>query len=159
MKKFLIAGLVTATAAVGLISQASAASRYCFENPDDQRCYQDYGNGYQPPGPTPPVYDGGNGYPPPAPPRRHYRQPNYPVFNDNPYGYGSDQGAVFSFQFGNSGNSCSDIGDSLRQTGFRHVQAYDCAGRDYGFTALRDGQRLRIRVKSATGRIFAISPY
>ena len=49
MKKFLIAGLVTATAAVGLISQASAASRYCFENPDDQRCYQDYGNAINPP--------------------------------------------------------------------------------------------------------------
>ncbi len=169
MKKYLIAGLLTAIAAVSLISQASAASRYCFENPDDPQCYQSDGPNFPPP--APPVFDGGNGYPPPPPPPR-YGDNGYPpappprfrpnhrhVYNDNYYGDGYDQGAVFSFQFGNSGNSCSDIADSLSRSGFRRVRAVDCAGREYGYVAYRDGQRLKIRVRSATGRIFGISPY
>lgn len=183
MKKLLIAGLVTAIAAVGLISQASAASRYCMNNPDDENCMRrdgnsDYtppqdGTGYQPPPqpPPPPVYNGGNGNPPPPPPPRygdngyppppprwrHRYQPNY--YNDDYYGDNSDQGAIFSFQFNDYGNSCFDIGDSLSRSGFRRVRAVDCAGRDYAYLAMRDGQRLRIRVKAASGRIFAISPY
>jgi len=172
MKKFLIAGLLTAIAAVSLISQASAASRYCFENPDDPQCYQNDGPNFPPPPPPPPpVFDGGNGYPPPPPPPPRYGDNGYPpppnrfrprhrpVYNDNYYGDGYDQGAVFSFQFGNSGNSCADIADSLSRSGFRRVKPVDCAGREYGYVAYRDGQRLKIRVRSATGRIFGINPY
>ncbi len=184
MKKYLVAGLVTAVFALGLISQADAASRYCMENPDDQRCSQNDGlsyppikdgNGYQVPSapPPPPVYNDGNGdVPPPPPPRRYgdngnppppqrWHRRHRPNYNDN-YDYydnGYDQGALFSFQFGNGSNSCSDIADSLSESGFRRVRAVDCAGRDFAYLAVRDGQRLRLRVKAATGRIFAISPY
>ncbi len=160
MKKFLIAGLVTAIAAIGLISQANAASNYCINNPDDDYCYQ-YGPNYnpQPQDDEDYSYDQDNHYlNPPAPsprrPRRHYQD------FDNGYGYNDyDQGPVFSFQFGNSGRSCSAIGRSLSRAGFRHVKAVDCAGSKFGYTAIRDGQRLRLVVTSADGRIRQISRY
>lgn len=184
MKKFLITGLVTAIAAVGLISKASAASSdYCMNNRDDQRCSQSLGtdnpyppikdgNSYQAPAPSPapPVYSDDNNNNPPR--HRRYGDNGYPTrwnhrynpdynnyYDDNYYDNGYDQGAVFSFQFGNSGNACSDIGDSLSRSGFRRVRSVDCAGRDFAYVAYRDGQRLRIRVKASTGRIFSISRY
>jgi hypothetical protein len=164
MKKFLIAGLVTAIAAIGFISQASAASRYCINNPDDPRCYAPDSPGNPPPPENLlPGYDQGNHYlnqPPPPPPPRRPRY-NYQDNNDD-YSYddyNDDQGPVFSFQFGNSGGSCSEIGRSLSRAGFRHVKAVDCAGSKYGYTAIRDGQRLRLVVSSANGRIRQITRY
>jgi hypothetical protein len=162
MKKFLIAGLVTAIAAIGLISQANAASRYCIYNPDDPRCYVPGAeNNPPPPENMLPGYDQGNRYvsePPPPPPRRRYFQQDQD-FGDDYVDDGFNDGPVFSFQFGNARGSCSEIGRSLRRSGFRHVQPVDCAGRDYAFTATRDGQRLRVGVKSATGRISSIRAY
>jgi hypothetical protein len=146
MKKFLIAGLFTALGAVALMSQASAASRYCIYNPDDPACYEpDYygGDGY-----PPPDYGAGDGYdyppPPPPYPRNHRRDYN-------------DQGPVFSFQFSTPARgSCSGIGQALRRSGFRRVQPIDCAGREYAYIAFRDGQRLRVTVGSNDGRIHNI---
>jgi hypothetical protein len=173
MKKLLIVSLVTAIGAAAMISQASATSRYCFENPDDPRCFEPGGDGYPPP--PPPRY-GDDGYPPPPPPprfgdgdyppppprphrphRRHYFDDG---FDDNADGPIYDQGPVFSFQFGSpSRGSCSEIGSSLRRNGFRRVQAVDCAGREFAFVGFRDGQRLRITVGSSDGRIHHIRPY
>jgi hypothetical protein len=145
MKKFLIAGLLAAIGSVALVSQSHAASRYCIYNPDDPACYD--GNGYDGNG-----YDDSDLYPPP-PPRRHNNS-----YNDGYYGDNYDNGPVLSFRFGADNNRCQKIANSLRRSGFRNVRAVDCAGRDFAYLARRDGQRLRVIVKSSTGRISQIRP-
>jgi hypothetical protein len=164
MKKFLIAGLFTAIASVTLISQAGAQSindsRYCRRNPDDPACYNNNDNVGVGFGVT--IGNGNNG-------RRHY---NDGYYNDGYYNNGypntdgtylrrrRDVGPVFSFQFSSpSGGSCSAIGSNLRDSGFRRVRAVDCAGREYAYTAIRDGQRLRITVGSRNGRIHNIRAF
>jgi hypothetical protein len=164
MKKFLVLGLLAAIGAVAMVSQSSAASRYCIYNPDDPACYND--GGYPPP--PPPDYGdgdgyGGDGYPPPPPPHprhhHHVYQDGYDngfdPFYDNYY----DTGPVFSLHLGQDGNRCNQIAASLRRSGFHNVRAVDCAGRDYAFLTSRDGQRLKVYVRSSNGRIKSIRPY
>jgi hypothetical protein len=163
MRKFLVAGLIAAIGTVAFVSQGHAASRYCIYNPDDPACYD--GGGY----PPPPDYGNNDGYDgsnidPPPRPRRHGRHSGYgdnggydPFYDDNGYGY--DSGPVLSFSFGNNGNRCQNIANSLRRSGFRNVRSVDCAGRDFAYLVRRDGQRLRVAVKSSTGRIIKIQPY
>lgn len=182
MKKYLIAGLLSAVGAVAMISQANARNDFCYYNPDAPQCQDDGsygGGGYPPPAegggyggggyPPPPPGYGGSGYPqppdypePPIYPRRHH---HYVDNGDGSDGFffndgGDDFGPTIHLQFGSSGRkSCSAIADSLRRSGFRRVVPVDCAGRDYAFKAFRDGRVLKIGVKSATGRISSITPY
>jgi hypothetical protein len=158
MKKFLIAGLITAIGAVALISQANARGNFCYYNPDAPQC-QDYGpydgGGYPPP---PPNY--GEDYPPP--PRPHHHNSYDDNYNSDSFLFdnGDYNGPTINLQFGNSGRkSCSSIANSLRRSGFRRVVPVDCAGSGYAFKASRDGQVLRVSVVSATGRISQIRPY
>ncbi len=178
MKKFLIVGLLTVIGAVASVSQANAAgNHYCINNPDDPACQGQYGNdgGDQPPppfhhggggNPPPPPYDNGDGYGDQGPPR-HHRRPHHDYdqsydsfYDDNYYGDNYyDQGPVLSLHFGSNQNGrCSAIANSLRRSGFRHVNAIDCAGREFRFTARRDGRNMVIYVSSASGRIQSIRP-
>jgi hypothetical protein len=149
MKKYILAGLMVLVGAVSFMGQAEAASRYCFYNPEDPRCYA-------PPPPPQPDY----GYDDPS-----YDDSNLPLWNDTfgerrrRHSYDRrDDGSTITLQFG-SRNSCADITRSLQRSGFRRVKPVDCAGRDYAFIAYRDGQRLKVGVKSATGRISTIKPF
>ena len=158
MKKFMIAGLITAIGAVALISQANAKGNFCYYNPDAPQC-QDYG----------PYDGGGNGYPPPPdnyddyyPPRPYHHQSYDQNYNSDSFLFdnGGYYGPTINLQFGASGRkSCSAIADSLRRSGFRRVVPVDCAGSGYAFKASRDGRVLRVSVVSATGRISKITPY
>lgn len=147
MKKFILAGLISAIGTLAFMAQANAESRYCIYNPDDPSCQDYYGNDGN--DDYPPQYgDGygdGYGYPPPRP---RYRDYDY-----NDYG----QGTVLSFNFGgNQGSRCSSIANSLRRSGFRNINAIDCAGREFRYTARRDGRKMVIYVASSSGRINSI---
>jgi hypothetical protein len=159
MKKFIIAGLFAAVAAFTMAAQATAANRYCRYNPDDPQCQvqlqpQDY---------CPPedVYCNDVADQPMEPsPRQFHRHdyrdnnPDFGYFGQNYY----DQGPVIHLQFGPR-YTCNELSNSLRRSGFRRVRPVDCAGRDFAFTAFRDGRSLRIGMSSRTGRINSIKPY
>ena len=155
MKKILIASLLATVGTLAFASQANAGSRYCIYNPEDPACQDYYGgdNGY------PSQYGDGHsdGYDePPPPPRRRPRDYGYTNY-DNYDQYG--QGTILTFNFGNSDRSrCSSIANSLRRTGFRNVNAIDCAGREYRYTARRDGRSMVVYVASRNGRINSIRP-
>jgi hypothetical protein len=148
MKKVFLVGLLALVGAFSMLSTAQAGSRYCVYNPEDPRCFAhipDGEDGYYPPSDDDadlPMWDDTFGH------RRH-------GFHHRSY---DEQGSTLTFEFG-SKNSCSNIAQSLKRTGFRRVKPVDCAGRDYAFTAIRDGESLKVWVKSATGRISKITPY
>jgi hypothetical protein len=150
MKKFLIAGLVAGIAAVTFVSTANAGGKYCRYNPDDPIC-QDYYSNDGGPDYSSQYGDGyGDGYDYAPPPRRFY---------DNDYYDDYGGGTILSFNFGTNNNGrCSSIANSLRRTGFRNVNAIDCAGREFRYTARRDGRKMVIYVASKNGRINSIRP-
>jgi hypothetical protein len=53
-------------------------------------------------------------------------------------------------------SKCSAIAKSLRRSGFRQVRSLKCSGRNYIYTASRDGDRLRLTVSGSSGRILNI---
>jgi hypothetical protein len=158
MKKILSAGFIATIGILALASQAQAGSRYCVYNPDDPACQDYYGGDGGDGAPLyPPRYGDGYGdnydYPPPRPRRPVYNNDNYDDYDN----YG--QGTILSFNFGsNNSGRCSSIGNSLRRTGFRNVNAIDCAGREFRYTARRDGRSMVIYVASKNGRINSIRP-
>jgi hypothetical protein len=146
MKNYILAAIMVMVGTIGAIGSAEAASRYCRFNPEDPRCYA----------PPPPPRDFGYDDP-------FYDDSDIPLFDDGfdrprPRRHPREDGGTITLQFG-SGQSCNAIAQSLKRSGFRRVNAVDCAGRDYAFTAVRDGERMKIWVKSATGRISSIRPY
>jgi hypothetical protein len=54
--------------------------------------------------------------------------------------------------------SCGEARRMVRRQGFRRVQADDCSGRRYRFTAFRRGEAFSIRVSARSGRIVSIRP-
>jgi hypothetical protein len=151
MKKLLLAGLVMIVSAISMGAQAQAGSRYCYYNPEDPACYApipDDENGYYAADDENvdlPMWDDSFGH------RNRHRHHMNDAYNYN-------DGSTITLQFG-SAHSCSNIAQSLKRSGFRRVKPIDCAGRDYAFIAFRGGERLKVGVKSATGRISTIQPY
>lgn len=93
--------------------------------------------------------------------RRHggvyfsFEADNYGDYNDDPY-Y-DDQPDFYSDPYPRARvNKCSAIVKSLRRSGFRNVRPQKCGGRNYIYTASRDGERLRLTVSSSNGRILRI---
>lgn len=107
----------------------------------------------------------------PRPPRPHGlpRPPFHPpaAYGDG-YGWHHRQpgGVFFNFQVSpsydnygyDSGRRCSEIARSLRYSGFRQVRPIRCGGRNYIYTAFRNGESLRLTVSSNSGRILNIRP-
>ena len=60
------------------------------------------------------------------------------------------------FQYGgNRGRiSCGEARRIVRDRGFRNVQARECEGRTYTFTARRDGRRILLYVNSRNGNVW-----
>lgn len=56
----------------------------------------------------------------------------------------------------NFGISCKMGRTILRQQGFRHIQAYDCQGRSYGYFATKRHQAVKVKM-NLRGDIIAIS--
>ncbi len=156
MKHFLIAGLLAAIGAVALTSGAHAESRYCFDNPDSQRCEEDedYTPRRRPPPPPPPDFEDEDGFDPPGiigsrPPR-----PRPPELGDYepprpPGAWGGDSIRRYCFR----------VGQELRDYGYRRVRPIECGGNNFKYTAYRGSQRYLIKIKARTGRIFYQLPY
>lgn len=150
MKHVVIAGLLAAIGAVVLANGVQAESRYCYDNPDDNRC--DYDPDFRPRlPPPPPAYDPGfdpdDEYAPP-PPRPRPPGPRLPELGDYdppppPGVWGADSRRRFCFR----------VGQSLREYGYRRVRAADCGGKNFKYTAYRGYQRYLIKVQARTGRI------
>lgn len=115
----------------------------------------------RPPGPPPVDYGGGYGH--------GWHRGNqggvYFNFQTNPYNdyYDNSYNDGYNDNYDDNYNDnyvdrCTSIGQSLRQSGFRRVKAIGCGGRNYIYTALRDGERLRITVSRNSGRIVKIRP-
>jgi hypothetical protein len=133
MKRILVAGLFAAIGTLAMISQASAASRFCFANPDDPRCFE-------------PGYADSDFFSP-----------------DNSYEddgtYLRRRPVVDSQYAAQPRNSCKGLTKVLRRSGFKLPYPIDCSGRNYTYVAFRDGQRLKLIVASSNGRIRSIRPY
>ena len=89
----------------------------------------------------------------------------YLNFQSNPYDDNYDENYNYDDSYNDDDNyndsyvdRCTSIGQSLRHSGFRRVKAIGCAGRNYVYTAFRDGDRLRITVSRNSGRIIKIRP-
>jgi hypothetical protein len=52
--------------------------------------------------------------------------------------------------------SCFQGKHSLRWKGFRQVDAFDCTGRLYGYTARRHGKFFRVRLNSFSGQVVSL---
>jgi hypothetical protein len=52
--------------------------------------------------------------------------------------------------------SCFQGKQSLRWKGFRQIDAFDCAGRLYGYTARRHGKFFRVQLNSFSGQVVSI---
>jgi hypothetical protein len=133
MKKILIAGLFAAIGTFIMMSQASAASRYCFANPDDPDCFE-------------PGYVNGDFY-----------SPDSSYEGDGTYL--RRRPVVDSHYAAPPRNSCKGLTKVLRRSGFKLPYPIDCSGRNYTYVAFRDGQRLKLIVASSNGRIRSIQPY
>ena len=153
LKHFLIAGLLAAIGAVALTSVAHAESRYCFDNPDSQRCEEDedYTPRRRPPPPQPDFDEGyddpgviGTRPPRPRPPELGDFQPPRP-----PGEWGEN----------NRRRYCFRVGQELRDYGYRRVRPIECGGNNFKYTAYRGSQRYLIKIKARTGRIFYQLPY
>lgn len=111
----------------------------------------------RPPGPPPVDYGGGyrHGW-------HHGNQGGvYFNFQTNPYNdyYDDNYNNNYDDNYNDSYvDRCTSIGQSLRHSGFRRVTAIGCGGRNYIYTAFRDGERLRITVSRNSGRILKIRP-
>jgi hypothetical protein len=110
-----------------------------------------------PPGPPPVDYGGGYGH------GWHRGNPGGVYFNfqTNPYNdyYDNNYNDGYGDNYDDSYfDRCTSIGQSLRHSGFRRVKVIGCAGRNYIYTASRDGERLRITVSRNSGRILKIRP-
>jgi hypothetical protein len=136
---------------IWLSAPASAASPYCLDNPDDQRCVTTGGMYFPvPPGGGPPE-GAEQGRPPVRPPVPGYRPPAPPP----PPGFGPPPGfrpppppPVFDAE-----DYCFDIGRSLRSYGYRRVRVVECEGRYFTYRAVRGPYRVELRVRARNGRI------
>jgi hypothetical protein len=171
MKKFLVVGLMLSSV---FFVQAQANERNgnneCNQAIPAGNCIK--GRNYDPGVQPPPVVVP----PPPIPPvvvlppdtihrydwyRRHRgiylnfeTDPYYDTYNDPYYDDGSN---YYSDPYPRArNNKCSAIAKSLRRSGFRQVRSQKCSGRNYIYTASRDGDRLRLTVSSSSGRILGI---
>jgi hypothetical protein len=106
-----------------------------------------------PPGPPPGYHGGGYGH------GWHHGYPGGVYFNfqTNPYNDYYDNNYNDN-SYNDYVDRCTTIRQSLRRSGFRQVRAIACGGRNYIYTALRDGERLRITVSRNSGRIIRIRP-
>ena len=149
---------------LAVVSQAQANER----NGNSGKCFIPDGSANCPgtaPVPTnvaPPI---GVPQPPPFhPPGVHIGGGPYWVGDD--YGYGwrhrHHPNVYFNFEVGPSYNDygyrCSDIASSLRDSGYRRVRALVCGGKNFVYSAYRDGERLRLTISSRSGRILNIRP-
>ena len=175
MNKFLAVGFAAALGSIALLSQAKAETRqafgdYCQQNPNSPNCGAGEPNGANSP---PPGF--------PHPPRPPFHPPGHQYGGDG-QNWGGDgngqgwrhhprQGIYFNFQvdpsydgYGdnydnqNYDNRCSRIAQSLRYSGYRHVRALACGGRNFVYSAYRDGEQLRLTVSRRSGRIVNIRP-
>jgi hypothetical protein len=145
MKHIVIAGLLAAIGAVAFAGGAKAESRYCYNNPDDNRCV--YDPEYTPRrSPPPPPDDYGDeevpdvGYDRPRP-----RPPQLGDYDaPRPPGAWSTESRR---------RYCWRVGQSLRDYGYRRVRPVECGGNSFKYTAYRGYQRYVIKVKARTGRI------
>jgi hypothetical protein len=151
MKK-IFAAMLFAASALLFTSQANAASPYCLDNPDDQRCAATGGMYFPvPPGGGPPEGAEPGGRPPIPPPPPGVRPPPPPP----PPGFGPPPGfrpppppPAFDAE-----EYCFDIGRSLRSYGYRRVRVVECEGRYFTYRAVRGLYRVELRVRARNGRI------
>ena len=154
MKHLVIAGLLTAIGAIALTPAAHAESRYCYDNPDDNRCA--YDPDFMPRFRPPPPPDSGDEYegerlPPRLPPKEGSYRPERPDWGDYepprpPRDWGMDSRQRY----------CLKVGSSLRMQGFRRIRAVECGGKNFKYTGYRNGERYLIKVKARTGRIMYV---
>jgi hypothetical protein len=88
-----------------------------------------------------------------------YNDPNYydePYYNDQPTYYSDPYPPRYNSYSRPRVSKCSSIARSLRNSGYSKVRSQKCSGRNYIYTALRDGDRLRLTVSSSSGRILSI---
>jgi hypothetical protein len=88
-----------------------------------------------------------------------YNYPNYyddPYYNDEPSYYADPYPPRYQSYPRTRLNKCTAIAKSLRNSGYRSVRSQDCVGSSYVYTALRNGDRLRLTVSSSSGRILKI---
>jgi hypothetical protein len=72
-------------------------------------------------------------------------------------GYPGYHGPAYGFPvFAPRKMSCFQGKQSLRWKGFRQVDAFDCTGRLYGYTARRHGKFFRVRLNSFSGQVVSL---
>ncbi len=104
---------------------------YCAHHYDPIHCGGGgYGGGYYG---GDGYYGGGYGYYP-----QPYYAPAYPIMRNN--------------------ISCNDAKWMLSDRGYRKINAQDCRGSSYTFTARRNGGKFLINVNSRNGRIQSVRP-
>jgi hypothetical protein len=80
-------------------------------------------------------------------------EPAYPVYQERPhyryvapvYGYGY---VAPRYRYAER-SYCNEGAQTVRDAGFRGVDAYDCSGTIYGYTGYRHGDLFKVRVNTA----------
>ena len=88
-----------------------------------------------------------------------YNEPDYyddPYYNDGPNYYSEPNSRRYHSYSRTRLSKCSSIAKSLRYSGYSKVRNQKCTGRNYIYTASRDGERHRLTVSSSSGRIIKI---
>ncbi len=166
MKKIIVPSLLASLLFImpALANDNNGNNDYCASQKSTGNCLN-AAPGLVNPSPQPPII-----YPPPhgPPPGNnggyghgwHHGYPGGVYFNyqTDPYYSYDDNGYGDYYDNGYRVNRCTSIAQSLRHSGFRRVKAISCGGRSYIYTALRDGDRLRITVSRNSGRIIRIRP-
>lgn len=79
-------------------------------------------------------------------------QPRYRHHGYNDY---NNYSSVYDAPQYDSGVSCDEGRNAVREAGFRNVRAYDCSAPTYGYKATRRGETFRVKV-SYSGDIISV---
>lgn len=84
--------------------------------------------------------------------------PGYDPFYYNPYYYDPYYDAPYVTPRGYNRLSCARVRALLRRHGYRHVRAYDCKGKVYGFYVRYKGRRYKVRASAYSGQVVSRRP-
>lgn len=99
-----------------------------------RKFHRHYGRKHRSPGVTIRVYPRYNPY--------YYNPYYYDPYYDTPY-------------YGNTRLSCARVRALLHRHGYRHVRAYDCKGKVYGFYVRYGGRRYKVRASAYSGQVIS----